>query len=137
MRTDSNKIIANTSASTHKFGKNMPCHDPRDSADFQFAEDSKQIKAQQIEIDLLTRRLCSACQLLEQHNINIPEELAMWWMPHKANDAQMRFEAQRMLEAQARKEQRERYLASVRDRLLGGQLTPDELAALGIEGDRK
>jgi len=83
------------------------------------------------EIDVLTRRLCHACQLLEDAGVNIPSELDEFWNEHKLKDKELMEEAKRRAKAQESKDRRDEYLESVKDRVLG-QLTDDEREALGL-----
>lgn len=83
------------------------------------------------KIDVLTRRLCHACQLLEDNSVEIPKELDEWWYEHKMEDQARIAEAKRRAEVQSAKQRRDEYLTSVKERVIG-QLTDDEREALGL-----
>ena len=83
------------------------------------------------KIDVLTRRLCHACQLLDDNGVEIPKELDEWWYEHKLEDQARIAEAKRRAESQLAKQRRDEYLASVKARVIG-QLTDDEREALGL-----
>ena len=83
------------------------------------------------KVEILTRRLCHACQILEENDIAIPSELDEWWYEHKLEDEERKDEAKRRAEAESSKKRRERYLESLRERLKN-QLSRDELEALGF-----
>ena len=80
----------------------------------------------------MTRRLCHACQLLSDNNVDLPKELDEWWYEHKLEDDERTAEAKRRAEEQEASDRRSEYLASVKDRVLN-QLTDDEREALGIQ----
>jgi len=83
-------------------------------------------------IDDLTRKLCHACQLLEDAGAPIPAELNEWWYEHKLEDQERIKEAKRRAAAQSAEQRRATYLASVKERMLT-QMTDDEKEALGIK----
>lgn len=83
------------------------------------------------KIDVLTRRLCHACQILEDNGVEIPKELDEWWYEHKMKDQERIAEAKSRSEEKSSKKRREEYLASVKKRVMG-QLTDDEREALGL-----
>lgn len=88
--------------------------------------------AQQKRIDSLTRKLCYACDLLEKAHIKMGSELNEWHYEHKLEDAARMAEAKRREEKETAKKRRKRYLASVKERVLG-QLDEDEKEALGLK----
>ena len=84
-----------------------------------------------LTIDILTRRLCHACELLSTTDVGVPAELDEWWYEHKLKDQALIEEAKRRAALEEAEDRRGSYLNSVRDRVLG-QLTPDEREALGL-----
>ena len=84
------------------------------------------------EIDVLTRRLCFACGLLEKSNIDMGKELNEWHYEHKLQDEKLMAEAKRRKEEESAESRRKKYLADVKKRVLT-QMTDDEKEALGIK----
>ena len=82
-------------------------------------------------IDVLTRRLCYACRLLKKEEVRLPPELDEWFFEHDLQDQQRIAEAKRRKEQEEEQLRRDKYLTSVKDRLLE-QLTDDEKEALGL-----
>lgn len=82
-------------------------------------------------IDILTRRLCHACSLLEENSIEMPAELYEWHYEHKLEDQARIKEAKRRREEREAQERRDEYLQSVKERIMK-QMTDDEKEALGF-----
>lgn len=87
---------------------------------------------QQKKINMLTRWLCHACSLLEKNKINMGRELNEWHYEHKLEDAARIAEAKRREQIETAKKRRQKYLKSVKERVLV-QLTDDEKEALGLK----
>lgn len=83
-------------------------------------------------VDLLTARLCHACDLMEAAKVDMGCELNEWHYEHKLKDAERLVEAKRREDAETAKHRREQYLADVRKRL-ASQLSRDEQEALGMK----
>jgi hypothetical protein len=86
-------------------------------------------------LDLLTRLLCSACQLLEANGTQLPAELDVWWTEHQLADKQRALEDRRQAEEAKAKKDHAAYLRSVKARVLQ-QLTDEEREALGLQEPR-
>lgn len=80
-------------------------------------------------IDLLTRRICNLCGIMEKHGTPIPKEIDEWWYEHKLEDAARTAEAKRRKEAMSEAARRVEYLQSVKERVMK-QLSEDEKEAL-------
>lgn len=85
-----------------------------------------------LQVDHLTRLLCSACQYLEVAEVEMPAELDVWWEAHKLADKKREIEARQQLEQAMARKEHQQHLNSVRARLLT-QLTEDEKEALGLQ----
>lgn len=87
------------------------------------------------KIDLLTRLLCHACDVIEEIGGDLNDanqELKDWHEEHERQDAARIAEANRQLAKRKNKILRAKYLKSVRERTLK-QLTDDEREALGLK----
>lgn len=82
------------------------------------------------EVEVLTRRLCHACRILQKKGL-LDSELDEWFYEHDLKDQARAKEAKRRAEQEAAEVRRKRYLKSIRERLLT-QLTADEREALGL-----
>ena len=69
--------------------------------------------------------------MLETNKL-LPPELDVWWVQHKLADEQRAKRDAEEAKKSADKQERDKYLASVRDRLRS-QLTAEELEALGMK----
>jgi len=88
-------------------------------------------------IHVLTRRLCSACEIIDSiDGAEVPIELDEWWYEHKLADQERMAEAKKRADQQTDELRRKKYLASVKDRVLT-QMTDDEKEALGLPVDKK
>ena len=105
----------------------MPCNGGHYFGRTEYVDNPNLVK----KIDVLTRRLCFACQLLEDNGIDTGKELNEWHYEHKLEDEALKAEAKRRAEEKDAKIRRQEYLQSVKERVLG-QLTDDERESLGI-----
>jgi hypothetical protein len=107
----------------------MPCNGGnyfgQDRVEYRESPQSKQA------IDLLTRRLCFACARMQDHEVPLGSELDEWWYEHQLRDKALQDEAKQRANQELAQDRRERYLESVKERVLV-QLTDDEKEALGI-----
>lgn len=85
------------------------------------------------KIDWLTRMLCHACGLLEDAEVDMGRELSEWHYEHKLADEERIKEAKARAVAESARRRRDKYLASIKARMLR-QMTDDEREALGLCG---
>lgn len=105
----------------------MPCNGGNYFGHTEYVTDPELVK----RVDVLTRRLCHACQLLEESGASLPKELDEWWYEHKLEDEARIAEAKKRATEQSAADRRAEYLESVRERVMN-QLTDDEIDALGL-----
>jgi hypothetical protein len=82
-------------------------------------------------LDQVTRLLCYACSLLSKLPIPVSGELKAWYESHLRDDAlRLQQEQERKKQEETEKERQQR-LSEIRERLMG-QLTPEEMDAVGL-----
>lgn len=105
----------------------MPCRGPEDD----WPGSGALLRDERQKVHELTRLLCHACRCMLSSHLVLTPELASWFREHDAADRQrIDDEEKRRKRAEAAQDRR-RYLASVRERVVG-QLSPDEKEALGL-----
>ena len=104
----------------------MPCGDP--TTHYRYEDGMRDVQRVRNELE---PKLCHACKILEENGL-MPAEIKWWWDMHQEQDRARSERDAKEAKRMADKQEREKYLASVRERLKS-QLTAEELEALGIK----